>query len=63
MSKAFEMISESLNEIIEDLEKNDGKNLNREVLTKEKFYSVRQKNEFRNNIAEKISAYRQAASK
>ena len=27
MSKAYEMISESLNEIIEDLEKNDGKNL------------------------------------
>ena len=33
MSKAFEMISESLNEIIEDLEKNDGKNLNREIVT------------------------------
>ena len=33
MSKAFEMISESLNEIIEDLEKNDGKNLNRETLS------------------------------
>lgn len=27
MSKAYEMISESLTEIIEDLEKNDGKNL------------------------------------
>ena len=34
MSKAFEMISESLNEIIEDLEKNDGKTLNRETLSK-----------------------------
>ena len=33
MSKAYEMISESLNEIIEDLEKNSGKNLNREILT------------------------------
>ena len=33
MSKAFEMISESLNEIIEDLEKNDGKNLKRKVMT------------------------------
>lgn len=33
MSKAFEMISDSLKEIIEDLEKNDGKNLKREVLT------------------------------
>jgi len=33
MSKAFEMISESLNEIIEDLEKNGGKNLKREILT------------------------------
>lgn len=33
MSKAFEMISESLNEIIDDLEKNDGKNLNREIVT------------------------------
>ncbi|MBR5913736.1 MAG: hypothetical protein IKZ58_05200 [Selenomonadaceae bacterium] len=33
MSKAFEMISESLNEIIEDLEKNDGKNLKRETLS------------------------------
>jgi len=35
MSKAYEMISESLNEIIEDLEKNDGKNLSREILTEE----------------------------
>ncbi len=35
MSKAYEMISESLNEIIEDLEKNDGKNLNRETLSLE----------------------------
>ena len=33
MSKAFEMISESLNEIIEDLEKNNGKNLNSETLS------------------------------
>ena len=33
MSKAYEMISESLNEIIDDLEKNGGKNLNRETLT------------------------------
>ena len=33
MSKAFELISESLNEIIEDLEKTDGKNLKREILT------------------------------
>ena len=36
MSKAFEMISESLNEIIEDLEKHDGKNLKRKVMTEEK---------------------------
>lgn len=35
MSKAYEMISESLNEIIEDLEKTDGKNLKREVLSLE----------------------------
>ena len=34
MSEAYEMISESLNEIIEDLEKNDGRNLNRETLSK-----------------------------
>lgn len=33
MSKAFELISESLNEIIDDLEKNNGANLKREVLT------------------------------
>ena len=36
MSKAYEMISESLNEIIKDLEENDGKNLKREVIIKEK---------------------------
>ena len=36
MSKAYEMISESLNEIIKDLEENDGKNLKREVFIKEK---------------------------
>ena len=35
MSKAYEMISESLNEIIEDLEKNGGTNLKREILTLE----------------------------
>lgn len=34
MSKAFEMISESLNEIIQDFEKNQGKNLNRDVYYK-----------------------------
>ena len=33
MSKAYEMISESLNEIIKDLEENDGKNLKRESLS------------------------------
>ena len=36
MSKAFDMIFESLNEIIKDFEENDGKNLKREVVTKEK---------------------------
>lgn len=36
MSTAYEMISESLNEIIKDLEENDGKNLKREVVIKEK---------------------------
>ena len=33
MSKAYEMISESLNELIKDLEENDGKNLKREVVS------------------------------
>ncbi|MBR0061147.1 MAG: hypothetical protein IJP68_06665 [Selenomonadaceae bacterium] len=33
MSKAYEMISESLNEIIKDLEETDGKNLKRESLS------------------------------
>ena len=33
MSKAYDMIFESLNEIINDLEENDGKNLKREVVT------------------------------
>ena len=32
MSKAYEMISESLNELINDLEENDGKNLKREIV-------------------------------
>ena len=32
MSKAYELISESLNEIIRDLEETDGKNLRRETL-------------------------------
>lgn len=36
MSKAYDMIFESLNEIIKDFEENDGKNLKREVVTKEK---------------------------
>ena len=36
MSKEYDMIFESLNEIINDLEENDGKNLKREVVTKEK---------------------------
>ena len=35
MSKAYEMISESLNELIYDLEVNDGKNLKREVMATE----------------------------
>lgn len=43
MSKAFEMISESLNEIIDDLEKNDGKNLKREILTEEKTFESQKK--------------------
>lgn len=32
MSKAYEMIAESLNEIIQDLEETGGKNLKRETL-------------------------------
>ncbi|MBQ6297528.1 MAG: hypothetical protein IJK81_07530 [Selenomonadaceae bacterium] len=35
MSKAYEMISESLNELIYDLEVNEGKNLKCEVMTAE----------------------------
>ena len=35
MSKAYDLISESLNEIINDLEENDGKNLKRETLSLE----------------------------
>ena len=35
MSKSFDMIFESLNEIITDLEENDGKNLKRETLSHE----------------------------
>ena len=55
MSKAFEMISDSLNEIIEDLEKNDGKNLKREVMTEEKFnYSARKKNDINIKFDEKF---------
>ena len=33
MSKAYEMISESLNELINDLEEHDGKNLKREIVS------------------------------
>ncbi len=40
MSKAFEMISDSLNEIIDDLEKTGGKNLNREILETEEKQKV-----------------------
>lgn len=36
MSKAYDMIFESLNEIIKDLEENDGNNLKCEVVMKEK---------------------------
>lgn len=35
MSKSFEMIMDSLNEIITDLEENDGQNLKQEVLSRE----------------------------
>lgn len=35
MSKSFEMIMDSLNEIITDLEENDGQNLKHEVLSRE----------------------------
>ncbi len=35
MSKTFEMIFDSLNEIVTDLEENDGKNLKRETLSRE----------------------------
>ena len=35
MSKAFELISESLNELIQDFEETGGKNLKRETLTLE----------------------------
>ena len=37
MSRAYEMISESLNEIIEDFEKNDGKNLKCDIVENENF--------------------------
>lgn len=33
MSKAYDLIAESLNEIITDLEENDGKNLKRETVS------------------------------
>ena len=33
MTKTYELIAESLNEMINDLEKNDGKNLKRESLS------------------------------
>jgi len=47
MSKAYELIAESLNEIIEDFEKNNGKNLNRKTLTEEKNISAKfEKNSF-----------------
>lgn len=36
MSKAYDMIRESLNEIISDLEETGGKNLKREVVSAEK---------------------------
>ena len=36
MSKAYEMIAESLNELIQELEKDDGKNLKRETLPPKK---------------------------
>ena len=36
MSKAYDMIRESLNEIISDLEETGGKNLKREVISAEK---------------------------
>ena len=37
MSKAYDLISESLNEIINDLEENDGKNLKREMISIKKY--------------------------
>ena len=61
MSKAYELISESLNEIIEDLEKNCGKNLHRETLTEEKNISTTfesnsiSNNSFKNLFNDKIS--------
>ena len=37
MSKAYDLISESLNEIINDLEENNGKNLKRETISVKKY--------------------------
>ena len=56
MSKAYDLISESLNEIIKDLEDNDGKNLRRETiaikkhetknLSEKKIYNMNHKENF-----------------
>ena len=53
MSQAFEMISESLNEIIQNLEQDDGKNLKREILTT-KIEKNFPKKDFRNHSDEKF---------
>lgn len=56
MSKAYELISESLNEIIEDLEKNCGKNLIRKTLTEEKNILTNfEKNYFKNNSSKNFT--------
>jgi len=56
MSKTYELISESLNEIINDLEENDGKNLKREKISIEnnKMKSLYDKKLYDMNYQEKI---------
>ena len=60
MSKAYDLISESLNEIITDLEENDGKNLKRETVSlklENKFTKYMNKGERMFKSTEEIDEY------
>ena len=63
MSKAYDLISESLNEIIKDLEENDGKNLSRETISIKKYETKNLSEKKAYNINHQENFFEQSAIK